>query len=1316
MYIYYNYFIFCKLLISFIAHHKTTSYNEKRKNNLENLTTEISKDFESIQDTDSSKIVLTEGGEALEEPMFSSFQSHKKSYARSHVHISKSNKVSFDPQISSTSQGSSPHKNFSWFGQMEESKNAPTKQNESKINENQLFTNITDNSSINLNLNGKEEKTKSKQHNENGQNNNENLSNGKNSTNQENQEEAEVVNKKQNKTSPFRGLMKFQSSLSGNNPFFLSSMGFTALSTQDSSSMFRSVRNLKSTMKLTKGLKDSSQVLYHLPIEKPLLSKEDLEFIEKMIKSQNEEQIKIINSENKHEKVKRKTLEVDLDGQEWEISEYQAKDFNLDNVYKNFLIDQKPQILLPIRNSSERSETSTILPSVIEKECEDSATIRRVTNNHLKIPMTSKNSPNKKSLNFTSKNNDDIADFLSTSVYESNENQNQSLEDEILRLNEIVKNCKKFKEIQNQDLGVNRENAYDESVPLKNPGNICNIIENIRLNVCVKINNDENEEIFAIGKISFFLTQAGLFLLGTNPLILDFSGNRLVEIIINHKTHKQSFEDMWKNNKILISIEELALGENNITFLTGTKIKVLNNPLMINDLSKIHPFFEDIEKTIDVHMTWLYPNNLHLISSFPHLFSQKLSEFEIDSSLSLHNYVLTKIRCDNAKKNQAFILGEFEEILVNDAFNFYCMTGFKKIFVKKSMGLSDVLRLAEVFYNNYFKSLKQLKTNLRLVFVHQKEKIRIFQGLNLLKSSYMTKEEKFPEFLYLLLKLLLKEIFLYNEINLKAEYSWVFHGLSGFLILHFFEKPMSSSFEIPINEIKLLLIQGKASALQQNLTAIGSHSLNEKKLDIQQIEDPITVFKSLYLFQQLSAYIGKKAIHEVLMELDYKHFTVKLFLEKLTPYLRENEFIYFKKWLGNWICNSGVQEIEFEIFVNPQRPLFLNELVILQRPLIWSAGSNELNYHFLALALINNAGMTQFALEIVIPNTGECCVAEKIKGKYVPKALILDPDETDYFIQKLDAKTHGFLIKNIYKIHDFKMRANCYITFYFEVLLGKMNILDFFDIISKGLEIEPDFMILKILCKYCKEIYRVIGHEEIRKKMFNYFHSALESKKFRKKEGFFLANAIFYCKTPEEFDLLEKCIEKMDKPQGFLPIIPTFVKFLWKRVLFYEYKEQNMIEAESAKEKNKLLLEKITNVIESEVSNQIKKFYKTFSSEINLNLNFFYDTLLNNLIDEEYTAKTANEIAGLHIMLQIFEEFSICYNDKIDPMEFSDINKKCDEMKIWYIIKYAKKMMGKEKIDSWLINRNILERIVKIKNEVEERIINSLKIAKTISI
>lgn len=1272
------------------------------------MTTDISKDFEDIQDMSSSKFLLTEGGEAQEESMFSTFQNRKKSYAKSHIHLPKTNKVSFDPQISSTSQSSSPHKNFSWFGQSDYSKNSPKKQSEKSLNESSSSLHISDNSSTNLNFNGKEEKNKTNQSSENNQNNENFPNDDKNPTNQAKKEE--MNNKQENKPSTFRGLMKFQSALSGNNPFFLSSMGFTALSTQDSSSMFRSVRNLKSTMKLTKSLKDNSQVLYHLPIEKPLLSKDDLEFIEKMIKSQNEEQIKIVNSENKHEKVKRKTMEVDLDGQEWEISEYQAKDFNLDNVYKNFLIDQKPQILLPIKNSSERSETSTILPSVLEKECEDSATIRRVTNNHLKIPMTSKNSPNKKPMNFTSGKNDDIVEFLSTSVYEANENPNQGLEDEILRLNEIVKNCKKFKEIQSQNLGINRENTYDESISLNNPGNISNIIENIRLNVCVKINNDENEEIFAIGKISFFLTQAGLFLLGTNPLILDFSGDRLVEIIINHKTHKQNFEDMWKNNKISISIEELALGENNITFLTGTKIKLMNNPLMINDLSKIHPFFEDIEKTIDLHMTWLYPNNVHLISSFPHLFMQKLSEFELDPSLSLHNYVLTKIRCENAKKNQAFILGEFEEILVNDAFNFYCMAGFKKIFVKKAMGLSDVLRLAEVFYNNYFKSLKQLKTNLKLVFAHQKEKIRMFQGLNLLKSSYMTKEEKFPEFLYFLLKLLLKEIFLYNEIHLKAEYSWVFHGLSGFLILHFFEKPMSSSFEIPINEIKLLLIQGKASALQQNLSISGCHSLNEKNLDIQQKDDSITVFKSLYLFQQLSAYIGKKAIHEVLMELDYKHFTVKLFLEKLTPYLRENEFIYFKKWLGNWICNSGVQEIEFEIFVNPQRPLFLNELVILQRPLIWTAGSNELNYHFLALALVNNAGMSQFALEIVIPNTSECCVADKIKGKYVPKALILDPDETDYFIQKFDAKTQSFLSKNIYKIHDFKMRANCYLTFYFEVLLGRMNTLDFFDIIFNGLEIEPDFMILKILCKYCKEIYRVIGYEEIRIKMFNYFHSALESKKFRKKEGFFLSNAIFYCKTTEEFDFLEKCIEKMDKPQGFLPLIPIFVKFLWKRALFYEFKEKNVIETMNAKEKNKLLLEKIAKEIESEVCNQIKKFYTVFSPDLNLNLNFFYETLLKTLLSEEKTNKNANENEGLHIMLQLFEELSISLFDKIHPIEFCEINTKCGEMTFWYIIKYAKKMLGKEKIESWLINRNILERMVKLKNEVEERILNSLKI------
>lgn len=1274
-------------------HHKTTSLNDKNVN-VENIATEPDL-FSSHDISSSSKYLVTEGCEDSNDKMFSSLQKRKKSTAKSHMHLPKAQKVSFELQSPPKESGNHQKNQKTWFGVGQKGfENSGTSPNSYSNESNQTSEfHISLTSSISS-PNGQKFFTKD-----------ETIENEPedDSLKKSKDTEGSIEEHREKPKSCFRGLMKFQTALSSSNPYFLSSMGFSALSMQDSSSMFRSARNLKTTMKLTKSLNENPQVLYHLPIEKPLLTKEDMDFIEKIMKKQNEETIKITNLHNKQEKIKRKTLEVELEGQEWEVSEYNTKEFNLDNVYKNFLVEQKPKLLLSVQNSGDL-RSSTELPSVLEKEVEESAKLRKKTNNSLKVPLTSKNSPNKAKINFPT-NPDSITEFLSTSFYESN--QNYVHEDEMLRINEIVKNCKKFKEIRETNVGLKTENETEPKI-WKNPDKISNIIENIRLNAFLKCEQDnDNDEILSIGKISFNLKQSGLFILGNQPLVLNFSGHRLVQIIINHNSHSKEIEEIWQDNNLIISQEDLVLGENTITFLAGSKYDFFNTPLQISNLSLIHPFFDCLEKNIDLHMTILYNQNLKLISSFPHIFVQKLSEFELDPSLSLKDFTLTKMSCSHAKPNQALIIGDFEEILVNDAFNFYCPTGYKKLFIKKSMGISDVLRLAEVFYSNYFKLLSPLKINLRLIFTHQRVMIKMFEGLNLIKFSYMMKEDKLPTLLFMMLKLILQEIFILNEINFKPEYSWVFHGLSGFLILHFLEKPLSSSFEVPINEIKLLMLEGKTESLQYNLLSSGSHPLNDSSLDSHQKDDSINIFKSLYLFHQLAAYIGKKAIHEVLMELDYKHFTVKLFLEKLNPFLREKELFYFKKWLGVWICGSQLQEIEFEIYANPQRPLLLNELVILQRCLNKGEGSNEINYHFVALTMINNAGISQFNLEIVIPNNGESCIVDKIKGKYVPKALIIDPDNCDYFIQKYDIKTKTFLCKFLHKIHDPKIRASCYLNFYLEVLLGRFNVLDLFQMMYIGLELEQEFSILKMLCKYCKIIYKTLSHEEQRQKLFKYFISALGSTKFQKKESFFFSNALFYCKTLEEFDQLEKSFNKMEKPQGFLPFIHLIVKFLWKRSLFSGVKDSELLEDKNLKDKNNLFLEKISKEIESEITKKIKNYFAIFHQEAINGINEVFGKIIN--IFRSNHEKNIVEQESLHLASQICEEYFFSIK-KMDVENNFENSADYNETNLWYLLKYLKNFFTKEKIEGFFVNRPIQKRIWQQNEEIKLRILMSLDI------
>lgn len=1299
------------------GHHKTNSYDR--------LATEPVPINEPEQ-MSSSNIITTEMVE--DERQFSMF-SRKKAYAKSHIHLPQnknSNKVSFDPQTlnqngndcGSPSLSSSPgtqKNNFSWFNE-----SVKTKTNSSSVNSLQEIKKNGD--SKNIENSKEKEKKEHPKKSPNNENHDDNNKNGHNYTN--------IIsnnNNNEEKKSCFMGLYRFKSAMASKNPFFLSGMGFSALSTRDSSSIFQSARSLQNSIKMSKSLKESSpsQTLFHLPIEKPLLSKEDLSFIEKMMTQHSEENIKILNSKNEKETLKRKAMDVNLEGQEWEISEYTSKDFNLDNVYKNFLIEQKPRILLPLKSSSDSEKTNN-LPPVIEKENDDTATLRRKTN-HLKVPMTSKGSDRKHS-NFSTLSNEDIVEFLSNSFYEKGSDtitENEH-EDEMLRLNEIVKNCRKFDEIQAHNMGVLSQEENMISM-INNTTKISQIVENVKLNVCIKFTDDPEKEIFSIGKLSFNLSQSGLFLLANQHLVLDFSGKRLVQMIMNHQANKTGFQVIWQDNKLLIPNESLILGENTLTFLTGTESKILKNPLLFNDFSSIMPSFKDFDKAIDVQMTWIYPKKMSFISSLSEIFEHNLDDFEIDSDLCLENFILKKIKSKNTLKNDAFMFGKLETIITNESFNFYCKSANKKNFLKKAMALLDVLRLAEAYFNNYLKSMEPLKTNLKLVFIEeQKVPLKVFRGLVLLKASYMHKEEKFPELLFILLKLLLKEIFLSNEIYLKPEYSWMFHGLSGFLIIHFLEKPISSNFEIPINEILLFMIQGKATAIEQNLLKAGAHKLNETSLDSFQIDDPLCIFKSIYFFKQLAAYIGKKAIHQVLMELDYKNFSVKLFLKSLEPFLRENELVYFKKWLGVWLCGLGLQEIEFEIYNNPQRPLFLNELLILQRPLNWVQGSHELNYHFLAFSLVNNAGVSQFTLDIVIPNTSESCIIDKIKGKYVPKALILDPDDNGYFIYKFDLKTRCFLFRNIHKISEFKMRANCYCAFYLETLIGRLNVLDFFEMALKGMGCETEFYIMKFLNKSCKLIYRTMGSEDMRIRLFGFFISLMHSKKFTKKNEFFFKNAIFYSKTMDEFELLEQTFEKMEKANGISPYFSQSVKLLWKKTLFYHITEKSIVESTDLMNQNQSFLEKMCINLESDLIKQVHLLYNQMLDYLNLGTKVVYEKL-SFLLTTNSFRNNYLDFESLVLLSQILEEYAFSLNcpeqknsKEEDPIEITQVieyiqnNEEIEEEDLWGTLKFLISFIGRRKILEGLDEKRCLKKILGQKAEIEELLKSSMNVMRLI--
>ncbi len=100
-----------------------------------------------------------------------------------------------------------------------------------------------------------------------------------------------------------------------------------------------------------KGNGGIENFLYQIPVEKPLLTTEDLKFIEKMMKKRENE------------------TEIKVGDQAWEIKVFDKKNFDLGNIYQDFLAETEPKLLksLTYENLNETEESNIKQMEQIEK-------------------------------------------------------------------------------------------------------------------------------------------------------------------------------------------------------------------------------------------------------------------------------------------------------------------------------------------------------------------------------------------------------------------------------------------------------------------------------------------------------------------------------------------------------------------------------------------------------------------------------------------------------------------------------------------------------------------------------------------------------------------------------------------------------------------------------------------------------------------------------------------------------------------------------------------------------------------------------------
>lgn len=851
---------------------------------------------------------------------------------------------------------------------------------------------------------------------------------------------------------------------------------------------FQGKNNAFDLLKESKDMQDFMSLIpkpKQIPIERMLLTENELEELREIANHQKKEREKLLH------KTALTEGNIDETEERWSIREYDAQDFDLENVYDDFLESQKRRIL----QKHERKNSSA----------------SRRNFSHTEKPKSSKN-PIINSPFASSVLDNDLPDVMinidgNDLEEESKKTESPSLFDKKASTLEIespeAKAILKRYEEASKKMTHNPYSSDKNTFVTRKEGEQRVLLVNT-LNMNCLMNFRENGDCLVSTKLTFSLKSLNY----EEDLFLDYSGKYIVSVNINQKNIQPS--EVWFENKIYLPAKYLKEGQNIIQilgmsesfesienppnneeekFIDPNILKDFHSQIYFNHperkISKLMPIFDQPGFMANIILGALIPKNYYLITSSIEKLNQPIKEDSKFNSLNCHTAIFNNMEDLMDKRlllfqmktditELGFCLGELIPVYEKENLRFFGSQQNKEKIFDILFPSSEIMQLGICTYKKFLKNLVQ-KIDV-IVLPRMNKPLFSYQGMIFVDEKMILSKENLAEFYFLILREIARQ-FLFTRMKWFDD-AWIFEGLPIYLAYIFFEQ--IGDFDnitqnLPFTEIITYVTHLKQKSILKEIMNLG-HPIYmniDNNYERTALEKSLLRYKSVYFFRQLYKMRGKKSLADILMKMSH-YITNKEFIELI----KENiDFTENENMIEDWLLSKNLSEIMIDIHPNPSKNTLIKEFSVVQNEN--NKENNEIQNFmtlYTDLILLNQSCRKQFSIDIKIDKQKTTYFPE-LEGKYIPKAIIIDADDYSYFRLKLDEKSFIFFVENLHKIDEAKIRLSLYYSFYFKMLDGKFNQFFFLDIILKNLEKESSYIVLKKILKISHKLL-FIGFEK----------------------------------------------------------------------------------------------------------------------------------------------------------------------------------------------------------------------------------------------
>lgn len=810
-----------------------------------------------------------------------------------------------------------------------------------------------------------------------------------------------------------------------------------------------------------------------IPIERMLLSESELEELR---------EIAAHNSKKKERSsMKQFHTEGNLEESEdrWSIREYDAQDFDLENVYDDFLDSQKRRILQKHTRKNSSGSRKLINQSHNEKMKKGGRGI--IYDSPFMSNISDVNEPDIL-INIDGEGIEDEEykdESMTTIAKKTNAFEIESPETQAIlkRYEEAAKKLTENPFNYKKNTFITRKEAETRVL----------LLNNLHMN-CL-INFSENGDYICSIKHTFNLKTLNY----EDDLFLDYSGKYIISVSINQKSIKPS--DVWFENKIILPAKYLKEGQNTVSilvqnesldyldnlfeddgkkFIDPNKFETFCSRTFFNHpdrtINSMFPLFDQPGFIVNIILGILVPKIYYVVTSSPEKLNQPIKEDSKFNSLKCHETIFNNMEDFMDKRLLLFQLktdptvlgfcfGEILPIFEKENLRFFSFSENKEKLLEIISPASEIMQLGICTFKKFLKN-PITKIDI-LILPGLPRSIFSYQGLIFIEEKLILSKENLAEFYFVILAELAKQ-FLLNRMKWYDDI-WIFEGLPNYLASVFFDQIAdidNITQNLPFSEIVAFMTYLKQKAICVEVLSL-SHPLygmienNYKRFSLQ---EPIIKYKSMYVFKQLFLARGKKSLADIFLKLNH-YITNKDFIDLIND-IENNQF---QELIEDCLTVKGINEIEIEVHGNGAKATTLKEFVVFQKEFGKEQEFN-LKTHYTDILFLNQSCRSQFSLDIKIKKEKES-VFHELDGKYLPKAVLIDSEDCGYFKVKLDQKSFSFLLENLNKVDQPKTRLNLYYCFYFEMLDGKLNLFEFLNLVLKHLEKENSFIVLKYILK-----------------------------------------------------------------------------------------------------------------------------------------------------------------------------------------------------------------------------------------------------------